>query len=98
MRLSNLERKILMEQAKKHFGENAKVYLFGSRVDDNKKGGDIDLFIETDREIEKSNELKFLTGFHRFATGRKVDLIVKTPSSRAKMIYETAKREGILLC
>ncbi len=52
----------------------------------------------TFREIEKSNELKFLTGFHRFATGRKVDLIVKTPSSRAKMIYETAKREGILLC
>ncbi len=98
MRLSDLEKRVLIEQAKKYFGNNAKVYLFGSRIYDDKKGGDIDILIETDKDIEKLAELKFLTSFRRLTADRKVDLIVKTPSSQFKPIQETAKNEGILLC
>ena len=45
MRLS----KNVAEQIKKAFNKvfpNGKIYLFGSRTDDNQKGGDIDLFID----------------------------------------------------
>lgn len=46
MRLSQRIIKILQETIEKSFG-NATIYLFGSRTDDSKKGGDIDLAIDT---------------------------------------------------
>ncbi|MGE4511813.1 MAG: nucleotidyltransferase domain-containing protein [Sulfurimonadaceae bacterium] len=44
MRLSNKEVHIIREKIRAIFGD-AVVYLFGSRVDDTKEGGDIDLYI-----------------------------------------------------
>ena len=44
MRLSKKEVEIIKFQTKKIFGE-ADIVLFGSRIDENKKGGDIDLYI-----------------------------------------------------
>jgi predicted nucleotidyltransferase len=44
MRLSNKYKEVI----KKYFFnifEKGEIYLFGSRVDDNKKGGDIDLYL-----------------------------------------------------
>lgn len=45
MRLSPFYQAIIKTEAIRVFGENVTVFLFGSRVDDSKKGGDIDLFI-----------------------------------------------------
>lgn len=47
MRLTDEERAIIRE-AVLQCDPNAKIFLFGSRVDDNKKGGDIDLLILSD--------------------------------------------------
>ena len=44
MRLNDKERNIIKKQVYKIFGDS-KIILFGSRVDDKKSGGDIDLFI-----------------------------------------------------
>ena len=33
--------------AYKHIDQNARIWLFGSRVDDDKRGGDIDIYIES---------------------------------------------------
>lgn len=44
MRLSDKERAIIKKSIDTIIGD-ATVYLFGSRVDDAKKGGDIDLYI-----------------------------------------------------
>jgi predicted nucleotidyltransferase len=44
MRLTEFEQKSIRETVQQ-FLPNAKVYLYGSRVDDAKRGGDIDLMI-----------------------------------------------------
>ena len=43
MRLSPNAAKIIHNAVHTHFGDDAEVWLFGSRVDDSRKGGDIDL-------------------------------------------------------
>ncbi len=44
MRLTNREIEIIKYQTFRLF-KDSEIYLFGSRIDDNKKGGDIDLYI-----------------------------------------------------
>ena len=51
MRLDKYDTNIILSTVESIFG-NVKVYLFGSRLDEQKKGGDIDLFIVSE---EKSN-------------------------------------------
>ncbi len=84
--------------AKEYFGNNIKLYLFGSRIDDNKRGGDIDLFIESTQKIELQTEIRFLRAIYKNITSRKVDLLIKTPYRQDKPIYHTALNEGIRLC
>jgi len=58
MRLNESEIKIIKEVIENSVKE-AKIYLFGSRLDDNKKGGDIDLFlIADDINYEKKIQIK----------------------------------------
>ena len=59
MRLSEKEKKIILDLAKKYFGDKTKVFVFGSRLID-KKGGDIDLYIEPEfYDLEKKGAFKF---------------------------------------
>ena len=98
MRLKLEEKNKIIQYAKDFFGNEVSLYLFGSRVDDNKKGGDIDLFLESEEIIDMQTQIKFLTAIYTDITQRKVDLLIKTPASKNLSIYKTAKKEGILLC
>lgn len=98
MRLSKEIRESMIYYAKEYFGNNIKLYLFGSRVDDSKRGGDIDLFVEVAEKIDMETEISFLRAIYKNITSRKIDLLVKTPYREDKPIYHTAINEGIRLC
>ena len=77
---------------------NAHLYLFGSRVDDAKKGGDIDLFVESSEEVPLKVQMDFLKALYKDVTQLKVDLVVQTPSQPHKPIFKIAKETGVRLC
>jgi predicted nucleotidyltransferase len=53
----------------------ADVFLFGSRVDDALRGGDIDLLVLS-RRIDLMGKLDILGDLHRSLGERKIDLLV----------------------
>lgn len=71
--------------------------LFGSRADDNKRGGDIDLYIETS---EKANlldkKVKLLVRLNRDLGEQKIDVVINNFSAE-KDIFTIARSTGVWL-
>ena len=47
MRLSAAQTRLILDCVHAQFGDDAAVRLFGSRLDDTARGGDVDLLVET---------------------------------------------------
>ncbi|KAF3981218.1 MAG: nucleotidyltransferase domain-containing protein [Methylococcales symbiont of Hymedesmia sp. n. MRB-2018] len=93
MRLSSQEIKAI-QHCSAHFFPNSAIYLFGSRVDDNKKGGDIDLYIETKLEDTFNRKLNFLSRLKASIGEQKIDVLIND-GSKNKHIFQTARKTGI---
>lgn len=100
MRLTEEYRKIIKETLLKHFSEGSKFYLFGSRVDDNKRGGDIDLYIETDFD-DSSRAFKAKSDAHwemmEKLGEQKIDFVVHIKGREFLPIERIAKKTGVEL-
>jgi len=78
------------------FFKSGEIYLFGSRVDDSKKGGDIDLYLvlsDFDNLFEK--KLKFLSRVKRELGDQKIDIVFNMDSAR--LIEKEAIKWGVKL-
>ena len=96
MRLDQRTRDEIREAAKRFFG--ADVFLFGSRADDTRRGGDIDLYIESALSPEEAMRARMamLAHLYRRIGERRIDLVLNTGQSDAA-IFRAAKREGLKL-
>ncbi len=85
MRLSLYEIENILKIKDKYFGTNSKIFLFGSRLDDDKKGGDIDLYLLLDKVIDDKYILKeqFLLELKEKIGEQKIDLILSLDDSRS---------------
>lgn len=83
MRLTPEQLSVIRIAVAETFGDTASIWLFGSRVDDSKRGGDIDLLIETRQSdiaaIVKA-ELALLTKLHMQLGEQKIDVLVDYPT------------------
>ena len=74
MRLKNSEVQVLKNELNS-LSSKAKLYLFGSRVDDMQKGGDIDLLVLDDKLTKKDIRLLRIEFFKHFGE-QKLDIIL----------------------
>ncbi len=101
MRLSEDYRKVIKQTSEEVWGKQASVFLFGSRVDDTKKGGDIDLLLQLYNDIDIKEivrkKIKFLSLLDIQLGEQKIDLIIATKENRDTNIVQTAIQKGIAL-
>jgi len=78
-----------------NISQEAKVYLFGSRVDDKKKGGDIDLLVIS-QNITKKHLRKIRVEFYKRFGEQKLDIVLDDGSLKDPFV-KIIKNEAILL-
>jgi predicted nucleotidyltransferase len=65
----------IIKKVVKSFDRDAKIYIYGSRADLNKKGGDIDILVISSK-IPLETQLKIKAKLIRYLGDRKIDLLV----------------------
>ena len=101
MRLTDRQREEIKWAAAESFGDGAHIWLFGSRVHDDRRGGDIDLYVESDLEDPEAALdalLKFRVELTRRLGERKIDVVLRrNPRVPEQPIHRIAKEEGVEL-
>ncbi len=103
MRLTPRQIRIFKSAVLRHFGENARVWLFGSRIDDRRRGGDYDFYLETelaDADDIMDRKLALLADLHSTEEfeDEKIDLVIRPRAPHERLpIFDVAKAEGIRL-
>jgi len=95
MRLTTREQKIITE-AIHALDQEAQIYLFGSRVDDRSKGGDIDLLVIS-QNLEFADVLKLRRTILDQIGWQQLDLIMKKRSELKEPFVEEAIETGVQL-
>lgn len=96
MRLAEYE-KTSIKKSFEEFFEEGHIYLFGSRVDDTKRGGDIDLYLVPAKRYddERKRKRQFLIKLDEAIGEQKIDVVLAKDSSR--LIEQVALRDGVEL-
>lgn len=89
MRLKTQEIEIIVQLTKKYFSEEAEVFLFGSRIFDTKKGGDIDLFINSTNKdlLNTENKFNFIVALKKSLGDRKIDIVLENNQKETETAY-----------
>lgn len=99
MRLDDATRIIIKHEVAAELGPDAIVRLFGSRLDDTQRGGDIDLLIETPSPLAHRIQTECRLAARLFIRlgGRKVDVLIKNLLKPDQPIYQQALQHGVIL-
>ena len=96
IRLLDWQIKAIKEAVQQVLGNEAKVYIFGSRANPEQKGGDIDILVLVPKLQDKyKKKSKLLAQLYKRLGERKIDLIIT--DSIKNDIEKEAVEKGVLL-
>jgi hypothetical protein len=96
MRLEPHEIAAIRDAARAIFGAGAVVRVFGSRVLDYIKGGDLDLFLEVEPgQATSANEVAFRDRIEGPLDELRVDIVFHERGEPLSPIHEIALRDGV---
>ena len=99
MRLTDDQTKAIRQLVRQVAGERCRVRVFGSRLDDAAKGGDVDLLLELSEPVDNPAFIaaRLSAKVSRILHGRKVDVLLSAPNLMRLPIHDIALKEGQLL-
>lgn len=99
MRLSSEQIAAIRDVVREEVGPEARVRVFGSRLDDQRRGGDLDLFVEVNRPVANPAWLSArISGrLTVYMHGRDVDVVLSAPNLQRSSVHAVAEQEGQLL-
>jgi len=99
MRLTESQIEAIRQLARQVVGQSARVRVFGSRLDDAARGGDLDLMLELPEAVENPALIaaRMSALVSRVMHGRKVDVLLSAPNLMRLPIHDIAYTEGRLL-
>lgn len=99
MRLTPEQVAIIHETVAEVLGQEARVYLFGSRVDDRCRGGDIDLYIESPALAEPRSrvQVRLQRRLWERLGPRRIDLLIRARDEALQPIHRDALEQGVKL-
>ncbi|MCP5053399.1 MAG: nucleotidyltransferase domain-containing protein [bacterium] len=97
MRLSEYEKEAITQSVYGH-DPDADVYLFGSRVDDTQKGGDIDLLIIS-KKLGPPDKINLKVDIFKKLEEQKIDILIadSAEADKVKPFVSLALKQGVLL-
>jgi predicted nucleotidyltransferase len=99
VRLSHEQVRVIRDVVEGQIGESARVYLFGSRVDDAARGGDIDLYIECDEALTNraATSARIAGVLQRHLGEQRIDVVIVDPEIPKKPVHRSAREHGVAL-
>lgn len=99
MRLTDSQIEVIRYLVHQIVGQNVRVRVFGSRLDDTAHGGDLDLMLELSESVDNPALIaaRMSALVSRIMQGRKVDVLLSAPNLMRLPIHDIAFREGKLL-
>ena len=96
MRLTPEQIHAIKRHTRAVFGTDAIVRLFGSRTDDARSGGDVDLLIELPQKNALADEIRLIARLEG-ELDLPVDVVTAYPAQAHRPIVEIAKLTGVTL-
>ena len=99
MRLTDHQARSIRQLALEVAGTHARVRVFGSRLEDTARGGDVDLLLELPEPVANPALVaaQFSARVTRLMHGRRVDVLLTAPNLMRLPIHDMAFKEGKLL-